>query len=122
MFDDLTPDELSSAHATITTTGIHAARLIAADRLASGPAEGLGTPETLVELLQQRDTTDPRWERLQPFEQRWSLLVVRLLDAVSKDPSQAVADARNRGATWAAIADTLGVKTPSAYQRFRHQV
>ena len=120
MFDDLSGDELAASHAEVGKAGIDAARLIAAARLAAGPGVGLGKPAMLVELLMARDIGDERWERLEPFELRWSLLVVRLLDAVVKDPSEAVADARRRGASWAVIARALGVKPPSVHARFRH--
>lgn len=107
------------ASRAVVEAGLEAARLVAAKRLLAGPAVGLGKAAALVELLMARDTTDDRWERLEPFEQRWALLVVRLMDARVKDPSEAVADARRRGATWAAIAAALGVTTQAVHGRFR---
>lgn len=119
MFDELAGDELMEASRAVVEAGLAAARLVAADRLLAGPAEGLGTPAALVDLMMARDAADPRWERLEPFERRWSLLVLRLMDARVKDPSEAVADARRRGATWVSIAGALGVSTQAVHGRFR---
>ena len=119
MFDDLTGDDMREARDLIAGAGIEQARLLAATRLSAGPASGMGDPKRLVDLLMARDVEDPRWERLGPFELRWSLLVLKMLDGVAKDPAAAVLDARKRGATWAVIAQALGVKTPSAHARFR---
>ena len=96
---------------------LDAARLVAAARLVDEPAVGLGKPAAVVELLMARDRTDTRWERLEPFELRWSLLVVRLM--APTNPADAVADAR-RGASWAAIGTALGVTAQSVHGRFRH--
>ena len=75
----------------------------------------------MVRLLMERDETDARWERLGPFEQRWSLLVIRIVAPVM-DPLAAVADARRRGLSWAAIASALGVAAPTAHERFAARV
>jgi hypothetical protein len=120
VFDDVPAGELVEARQMVGDAGLEAARGLATERLVAGPASGLGKPAALVELLLARDVADARWERLGPFELRWSLLVLRLLDGVVKDPSVAVHDARRRGATWVQIAAALGVKTPSAHARFRH--
>lgn len=118
VFDDLAPDELAAASTATADAGLFAARAFAVERLIDGPAAGLGRPATLVKLLIDRDEADPRWERLAPFEQRWALLVLRIVAPVM-DPVAAVADARLRGATWAAIADALGgVTAQAAQQRF----
>jgi hypothetical protein len=118
VFDDMDPDELAQARARVAAAGLDAARLVAAARLVDGPAVGLGKPAAVVELLMARDRTDTRWERLEPFELRWSLLVVRLM--APTNPADAVADARRRGASWAAIGSALGVTAQSAHGRFRH--
>ncbi|MGB2920919.1 MAG: hypothetical protein WBC15_12455 [Mycobacterium sp.] len=117
MFDDLTADELSGDRDAVARAGLEAARLKAAARFIDGPGAGLGRPAALVELLMDRDTADPRWERLGPFEQRWALLVVQIVASVT-DPHPAVADARRRGCSWAAIGTALGVTPQSAHQRF----
>jgi hypothetical protein len=118
VFDELSAAELAAATAEAAEAGLAAARLTAAKRLVAGPASGAGRPAAVVKLLMERDATDPRWERLEPFEQRWSLLVLRIVAAVM-DPVGAVADARWRGSTWAAIAVALGgVSAQAAQQRF----
>lgn len=118
VFDDLEPDELMQARDVVACAGLDAARNVAADRLVAGPAEGLGKPAALVAVLMARDAADPRWERLEPFELRWSLLVVRLM--AQTDPTAEVVDARRRGASWAAVGAVLGIKAQSAHGRFRH--
>lgn len=118
MFDDMEPDELTQARAQVAAAGLDAARLVATTRLLDGPGVGLGKPAAVVDLLMARDRTDARWERLEPFELRWSLLVVRLM--APTNPADAVADARRRGASWAVIGAALGVTAQSAHGRFRH--
>nr|WP_041321632.1 hypothetical protein [Mycobacterium sp. MOTT-90]AFQ68244.1 hypothetical protein [Mycobacterium sp. MOTT-90] len=117
VFDELTSDELAAATADAAAAGLEAARLTAAARLAKGPAVGVGRPAALVKLLMGRNEADPTWERLAPFEQRWALLVVRIVGAVM-DPVSAVADARRRGASWAAVGAVLGVSAQAAHGRF----
>ncbi|SPX88461.1 Uncharacterised protein [Mycobacterium xenopi] len=119
VFDDMGPDELAQARAQVAAAGLDTARLVAATRLVDGPAAGLGKPAAVVEMLMARDRTDARWERLEPFELRWALLVIQLMVPVM-NPSDAVADARMRGASWAAIGTALGVTAQSAHGRFRH--
>lgn len=117
MFDELSGDELTAASAAAATAGLEAARLTAATRLAKGPASGAGRPAALVKLLMARDEAGEHWELLAQFEQRWALLVVRIVAPVM-DPVAAVADARRRGASWEAVAGALGVKKPTAFERF----
>lgn len=121
MFDELTNDELAAAAADAATAGLDAARVTAAARLAKGPAVGIGRPAALVKLLMARDETDPQWERLEPFELRWALLVVRIVGSVM-DPVVAVGDARRRGASWAAVGSALGVTAQTAHGRFAARV
>jgi len=118
VFDDLSVDELALASGEAAAAGLAAARLAAAVRLARGPASGVGRPAGLVRLLMARDEAGEHWELLAPFEQRWALLVVRIVAPVM-DPAPAVGDARRRGATWAAIGAALGgVTAQAAQQRF----
>ena len=118
MFDELSGDELAVASADAAAAGLDAARLAAAARLAKGPASGVGRPAALVKLLMARDEAGDHWELLAPFEQRWALLVVRIVAPVM-DPAPAVADARLRGVTWAAVGAALGgVSAQAAQQRF----
>lgn len=118
MFDELTSDELTAAAADAAKAGLDAARLTAAARLAKGPASGVARPTALVKLLMTRDETDPQWEWLGPFEQRWALLVIRIAASAAMDPVGAVADARRRGASWAAVGSALGVTAQTAHSRF----
>ena len=119
VFDELTSDELAAATADAAAAGMNAARLIAAARLAK--VGGLGRPAAVVKLLMDRDETDPKWERLEPFERRWSLLVVRIVAAVM-DPTPAIKDARERGASWASVGAALGVTVQTAHERFAERV
>lgn len=59
-----------------------------------------------------RDRADSRFERLEPWEQRWALLVIKICRPCDGPPVMAVADARRRGLSWAAIGRALGVSAP----------
>ena len=121
VFDELTVDELALAASDAANAGLASARLTAAKRLVAGPAAGVGRPAAVLDLLMARDESDPRWERIGPFEQRWALLVVRIVAPM--DPAPAIADARRRGATWAGIASALGgVSAQAAQQRFAARI
>lgn len=121
MFDELTDDELETASGQAAAAGLYAARLSAAERLVNGPGSGAGKPNSVVEALMARDRIDPRYERLEPWEQRWALLVIRIAAPVM-DPVTAIADARRRGLSWAAIGGALGVSAQSAHTRFAARV
>lgn len=121
MFDDLTVDDLAHDRSIVVAAGIHAAQLRATERLLEGPATTLGTAQEVHQLLISRDTTNPAWEWLCPFEIRWSLLVLRMVDGTSNQVA-AIADARQRGASWAAIGQALGVTATSAHTRFAKHI
>jgi hypothetical protein len=121
VFDDLSDTELDDAAADVAAAALKAARLAAAKELVAGPATGAGRPPAVADLLMSRNSDDPRWERLEPFEQRWALLVIRIAARVI-DPVAAVADARRRGSSWADIASALGVTAPAAHERFASRV
>ena len=121
MFDDLTVDDLAHDRSIVVAASIHAAQLRATERLLEGPATTLGTAKEVHQLLISRDTTNPAWEWLSPFEIRWSLLVLRMVDGTSNQIA-AIADARRRGAPWAAIGQALGVTAASAHTRFAKHV
>lgn len=109
--------ELAHARESIAAAGLDSARITAATRFVDGPGRGLGRPAAVVDLFMARDEADERWERVSPFEQRWALFVVRLVNGVI-DPVHAVADARLRGCSWAKIAGALDVSTQAAQKRF----
>ncbi|WP_204810523.1 hypothetical protein [Mycobacterium riyadhense] len=117
-FDDLAEGDLAAAGDEVRAAAYSAARLIAASRLIAGTAAGVvGGPSEAVDVLMRRDTDDPQFELLGAVEQRWSLLVLRIVNRVLR-PDEAVADARRRGVTWAAIGAALGVTASSACHRF----
>ena len=121
MFDEPSDAELVSARRPIAAAGLHAARIAAATRFIDGPGRGLGRPPLVVDLFMARNQADERWERISPFEQRWALFVLRLVDGVI-DPVEAVADARSRGCSWAKIGSALDVSAQAAQQRFGNRV
>ena len=118
-FDDLSEGEISAAAAEARAATYDAARLIAARRLiaATTAAGVVNDPDELVSVLMLRDLGDPRFELLSAVEQRWALVVLRIISEVLR-PDEAVADARRRGVTWAAIGAALGVTASSACHRF----
>ena len=116
MFDDVAADDLARHRAKLAADALGAARAIASAYLADGPGQGLD-PAQIAETLVRRDSGDPLYERLAPFERRWAVLVIRLLHpAVAADP--AVKDALGRGVTWADIADAIGTSRQTAFNRF----
>ncbi|MDX1887905.1 hypothetical protein [Mycolicibacterium sp. 120270] len=116
MFDDVPAEALSQHRAEIAADALATARTIAAGYLSRGPGDGID-PVLVAETLIRRDASDSFYERLAPFEKRWALLVIRLLHPVA-DPSDAVKDAVDRGATWAEIGDALGIARQTAHKHF----
>lgn len=116
-FDDLSDAEVSAAADQARAAVYDAARLIAARRLISTATRVVDDPEQLVDVLMRRDPDDPRFELLTAVEQRWALVVLRIVNEVLR-PDEAVADARRRGVTWAGIGAALGVTASSACHRF----
>ncbi|RFZ07532.1 hypothetical protein DSM43518_03338 [Mycobacterium marinum] len=117
-FDDLTDDALAAASDVVAAAALHEARLEATRLLIAGPGAGVGADAVgALEALMASDHGDPRYELLHAFEKPWSLLVVRILAAVS-DPRPAIKDARRRGVTVPAIAKSLGVSHQAIYSRY----
>jgi len=117
-FDDLSGDDLAAAADEVQAVAYSAARLIAARRLIAGTAAGvIGNPSEVVDVLMGWDADNPQFELLGAVEQRWALLVLRIVNHVLR-PDEAVSDARRRGVTWAAIGTAMGVTASSACHRF----
>lgn len=116
VFDDLSGEEIATQQDRIAAAALASARRVASTCLAGGPGLGL-EPDRITDVLIRRDAADPVFERLAPFEERWALLVIRLLHAVL-DPAPAVADAHVRGASWADIGGALGIARQTAHNRF----
>lgn len=120
VFGDLSGEEITAQQDRIAAAALASARRVASICLADGPGLGL-EPDRITEVLIRRDAADPVFERLAPFEERWALLVIRLLRAVL-DPASAVADAHARGASWADIGGALGIARQTAHNRFSGKV
>jgi hypothetical protein len=116
-FDDLSDAEVAAAADDARAAAYAAVRLIAAERLIGAVTRVVDEPRELVDVLMRRDPDDPRFELLTAVEQRWALVVLRIVNEVLR-PDEAVTDARRRGATWAAIGAALGVTASSACHRF----
>ena len=105
-------------HARIAAAAFEEARLFATEQLVNGPAAGIITADDALALLVTQNQHDPRYELLAAFEKQWALLTLGLLANVVTDPTPAVRDARNRGATVTDIATTLGITTQAVYKRY----
>jgi hypothetical protein len=123
---DVSADDLTATAARISAAALGCARLAATEHLLNTlQASGVtitGSAEALTDVLTRRDTTNPLFQALAPYEQRWALLVVRFADNANRDPHlvdrTAVDDARRRGVTWQTIADALGVTQQAAHGRY----
>lgn len=117
-FDDVDAAWTAEVAADVAEAALRTARLAAAERLVQGPITGRDiTAQRAVDLLMRRDDQDPLWDTLEPYEQRWALLVIRAVDDVPNLAMTATDDARQRGTTWASIGQALGGITPQAAQR-----
>ncbi|MEB3052124.1 hypothetical protein KV112_20655 [Mycolicibacter sp. MYC123] len=113
---DLPADRLADTAARVTLAALQCARVAAAeqviDSMKAGAIPITTAADVLADVFARRDTNDPTYQAVAPYEQTWALLVVRITDAANRTPpladAQAVADARQRGASWQAIGDALG--------------
>lgn len=121
-FDDLTAAQLSADRQAVANSALHAARLAATRRLIASLPGDLGEPEAVQSVLVDRDSNDNRHELLSSFDKAWSLLVIRIVSTTVSKPTEAVADARRRGATVAQIAAALGITTQGVYSTYGEQV
>jgi hypothetical protein len=106
-FDDLSDAEVAAAADHARTAAYAAVRLTAARHLIGAVIGVVDEPEELVDVLMRRDLGDLRFELLTAVEQRWALVMLRIVNEVMR-PNEAIADARRRGASWAAIGAALG--------------
>lgn len=121
-FDDLTADQLSADQETVASSALDAARLAATRRLIASLPSDLGEPEAVQAALLTGDPNDYRHELLSAFEKAWSLLVIRIVSTTVAKPTEAVADARRRGATVPQIAAALGITPQGVYSTYGEQV
>lgn len=121
-FHELSADEAEVERGHIAAAALDKARLIAAQRLLDGPAAGNDGAASVAAVLSARDTADPRYERLSYFEKHWALLALRLVAGIITDPSPAVRDAFDRGASVAELAAALGITDNGVYKRYAHIV
>jgi hypothetical protein len=120
-FDDFDEQALNVARGRIADAALATARIVAAERLSSALGSNAADPATTVEVLLARDPADDRYDILKAFEQRWALLVIKLLEPIIS-PATAIRDARARGVTVAAIADALGIAHQTVYARYGDQI
>lgn len=113
----MTPDELVAHKAAVADATLDTARAIASDHLARSLSPFGFTQTRITKALTQRDSADPDFELLAPYEKRWATLVLRLLDPVAPQ-HLAVQDALSRGATWAEIGNALGISRQAAHRNF----
>ena len=114
----LSDEQAADARADIATAALDSARLAAAKHLITGLATGGGDAQTVAEVLSGRDPSDSRYEVLSAIAKPWALLSLQLVAGVVSDPSQAVRDARECGASVGEIAATLGITEPAIYKRY----
>lgn len=137
--DDITDEDLrlqrsAIAHAA-ADAALEKARAIASqyllDHIAAVGSAVTGSSErraggidtvSVMRTLAIRDTADQLFVALNPYERSWALLVVKLLAGGVVDPSTAIRDARDRGATVAQIAKALGITTQGVYATYSDAV
>lgn len=132
--DDLRVQRLAVKHAA-ADAALEKARAIAGqyllDHIAAVGSAITGSSErrggginvtSVVQTLALRDDADQLYQALLPYERSWALLVVRLLAGGVSEPSAAVRDARDRGATVAQIAAALGITTQGVYATYSDAV
>ncbi|MCV7080131.1 hypothetical protein [Mycolicibacterium insubricum] len=116
MYGDPSDEAIAAHQDQIAADALAAARELASEWLADGPGVGLA-PARITSTLLARDPGDPQYQRLAPFEKRWSTMTIRLLLRVM-DPTPAVVDAHSRGASWADIGNALGISRVTAFKRY----
>jgi hypothetical protein len=119
--------ELETARNAVNEAALTAAREQAAKLLLDWLAITHISPDQAVAALVRQDSNDPHYRQLAGHEKVWALTVAQITEnAVRPGPhsidATAVADARARDVTWAALADAFGVSTQAAHGRYRDRV
>lgn len=119
VFDDIPAEDVAAAAALATAAAYASAQTTAAEYILAEAAETIGEPiPSAVAILLARPQNDPRYRLLKGLELDWMLLTARILNGVLR-PTEAVKEARRRGATWTQIGAALNVTPASAQQRFK---
>jgi hypothetical protein len=121
---DLSSADLDAARSAVREAALSAAREQAARLLLDWLAITHISPEQAAVALARQDTNDPRYRQLAGSEKLWALAVAKITEsAVRPGPASpdatAVADARERGVTWVALADVFGISPQSVQGRYR---
>ena len=121
---ELSDAELDADADAVTEAALNAARLQGARRLLAWFGLDHLTAEQAVAALMRRDPADPHYRLLGVLEQQWVLVVARIAERATRPgpaaaDSLAVADARDRGVTWAAIAAEFDITSQAAHGRYK---
>lgn len=121
---DVSSAELDAACDAVREAALTAAREQAARILLDWLAITHINPEQAVTALLRRDPDDSHYRQLAGSEKHWALAVAQITEnAVRPGPhspdATAVADARERDVTWAALATAFGINTQSAHGRYK---
>lgn len=128
--------DLEQASDRVTAAAVAEARQAASERLKdwlrrSGVVVE-DDPRDVTAVLLQRDESDPRFQVLVSFAERWALDVVSIVTtalvpkrgerALRTPDVLAIESALEAGASWAAIGVAIGVAAPTAHVRYRDRV
>lgn len=121
---ELSDAELDADADVVTEAALNAARQQGARRMLEWFGLEHLTTEQAVAALMRRDLDDPHYRLLGVLEQQWALAVARIAERATRPgpaatDSLAVADARDRGVTWAAIAAEFDITSQAAHGRYK---
>ncbi|TXH18589.1 MAG: hypothetical protein E6R06_26420 [Mycobacterium sp.] len=121
---ELSDAELDADADAVIEAALNAARLQGARRLLAWFGLDHLTAEQAVAALMRRDPADPHYRLLGVLERQWVLVVARIAERAARPgpaatDSLAVADARDRGVTWAAIAAEFDITSQAAHGRYK---
>lgn len=120
----LSDGELSADANAVAEAALSAAQHQGARRLLDWIGVTHITTEQAVAALLRRDPDDPHYRLLDAHEQRWALAVARIAERSTRPgptaaDARAVAAARDRGVTWAAIASEFEISPQSVHGRYK---